>query len=146
MKQSLILHLQKKTFRQKYQAAVEKANSPLTADPTLDLANTMDNAAFEYAEKAGIAKRARKKKTQVIKSATPQELEKKAMDALVELRLKKKSIFARIKERRERKAKEKLEKEAKGQPVDKPQGLPVPEPIPATSKKQFMVGRVYFYS
>jgi hypothetical protein len=84
-------------------------------------------------------KRGRKKKpSQVVKSATPQELERKAMDALVELRLKKRAIFGRIKERRERKAKEKAEKEAKGIVVEERKVL-VPNQATQSVKTAFMV-------
>ena len=83
-------------------------------------------------------KRGRKKPSQVVKSATPQELERKAMDALVELRLKKRAIFGRIKERRERKAKEKAEKEAKGIDVEERKVL-VPNQATQSVKTAFMV-------
>lgn len=118
MRQSLALHIQKKGFRQLYQAskserlAAEAPNHHHQAASSFSQTSTANSSAVQSGTiTSGTGKRGRKKKDmKKVSQLSPQELEKRALEELEVLRLNKRAIFTRIRERKERKMKEAAER------------------------------------
>ena len=112
MRQSLALFIEKKSFRQVYQttkldrlAAADAPHLQHQATSSFSQASSANSAVPPSgAATSGPVKKGRKKKDmKKVSQLSPQELEKRALEELEVLRLKKRAIFTRIRERKERK-------------------------------------------
>lgn len=111
MRQSLALYIEKKSFRQVYQIAkldrlaADAPHLQHQATSSFSQASSANSAVPPSgAATSGPVKKGRKKKDmKKVSQLSPQELEKRALEELEVLRLKKRAIFTRIRERKERK-------------------------------------------
>ena len=114
MRKSLAIHIEKKSFRQIYQlqrsarAAAEASKGQSNSiesqvqSSLLSIANYVD----PIAKKMGGRNKKNKKDMKKVSQLSPQEVERRALEELEILRLKKRAIFTKIRERKERKIKE----------------------------------------
>lgn len=124
MKKSLIQNLQKKSFRYYYaanQSLAAGTTSQSSAPASASNPSNPTDIPLAYTETSGSSRKSRKKKDKKepkkVQNISPQELEKRALEELEALRLKKRAIFTKIRERltlKERKKEAALLKSAGG--------------------------------